>query len=74
MIRSMKNLIRTVHLWAGLVFGVILVLQGLTGSLLSWRHELDAWLNPGLLQVAPPPGKVAGQPVLIEPAAAAAVV
>ena len=70
----MKNLIRTVHLWAGLVFGVILVLQGLTGSLLSWRHELDAWLNPGLLQVAPPPGKVAGQPVLIEPAAAAAVV
>ena len=70
----MKNLIRTVHLWAGLVFGVILVLQGLTGSLLSWRHELDAWLNPGLLQVAPPPGKVAGQPVLIEPATAAAVV
>ena len=70
----MKNLIRTVHLWAGLVFGVILVLQGLTGSLLSWRHELDAWLNPGLLQVAPPPGKAAGQPVLIEPAAAAAVV
>jgi len=70
----MKNLIRTVHLWAGLIFGTILVLQGLTGSILGWRHELDAWLNPGLLRVAPPPGKVAGQPVLVEPAAAAAVV
>ncbi|WP_229429109.1 PepSY domain-containing protein [Massilia sp. ST3] len=70
----MKNLIRTVHLWAGLVFGAILVLQGLTGSLLSWRHELDAWLNPGLLQVAPPAGKVAGQPAYTEPGVAAAVV
>ena len=73
MMRGMKNLIRKVHLWAGLVFGTILVLQGLTGSLLSWRHELDAWLNPGLLQVAPAPGKTAGQPAYTEPAAAAAV-
>ncbi|MEH6434427.1 PepSY-associated TM helix domain-containing protein [Massilia sp. DD77] len=70
----MKNLIRTVHLWAGLIFGAILVLQGLTGSLLSWRHELDAWLNPGLLQVAPPAGKQAGQPAYSEPSLAAAVV
>ncbi|HAV35204.1 MAG TPA: hypothetical protein DCX52_02415, partial [Massilia sp.] len=56
----MKPLLRTVHLWAGLVFGTILVLQGLTGSALSWIHELDATLNPGLLRVAPAPGLRAG--------------
>ncbi len=63
----MKKLSRTIHLWTGLIFGIILVLEGLTGTVLSWRHELDAWLNPGLLQVAPPPGKQAGEPVHVTP-------
>lgn len=69
----MKASIRTIHLWAGLVFGTILVLQGLTGAVIGWRHELDAWLNPGLLQVAPPPGTVAGAPARPLPADVAAV-
>lgn len=69
----MKALIRTIHLWAGLVFGTILVLQGLTGTVIGWRHELDAWLNPGLLQVAPPSGTVAGTEARPSPAQVAAV-
>lgn len=69
----MKPLIRTVHLWAGLVFGTILVLQGLTGTVIGWRHELDAWLNPGLLRVAPPAGAIAGSEVRPAPAQVAAV-
>ncbi|WP_020654231.1 PepSY-associated TM helix domain-containing protein [Massilia niastensis] len=69
----MKSLIRTVHLWTGLIFGTILVLQGLTGTVLGWRHELDAWLNPGLLRVAPPAGATAGDPMRVSPAAAQAV-
>ncbi|CAN7465201.1 PepSY-associated TM helix domain-containing protein [Massilia sp. LjRoot122] len=69
----MKPLIRTVHLWAGLIFGTILVLQGLTGTVIGWRHELDAWLNPGLLQVAPPPGAVAGSEARPSPAQVSAV-
>jgi len=69
----MKPLIRTIHLWAGLVFGTILVLQGLTGTVIGWRHELDAWLNPGLLQVAPPAGAVAGAEARPAPAEVAAV-
>ena len=69
----MKPLLRTVHLWAGLVFGTILVLQGLTGSALSWIHELDATLNPGLLQVAPAPGLRAGAALRIAPAEVQAV-
>ncbi|MGH8855039.1 MAG: PepSY-associated TM helix domain-containing protein, partial [Telluria sp.] len=69
----MKSLNRTIHLWAGLVFGTILVLQGLTGTVIGWRHELDAWLNPGLLQVAPPAGTTAGAEARPTPAQVAAV-
>jgi uncharacterized iron-regulated membrane protein len=69
----MKPLIRTIHLWAGLVFGTILVLQGLTGTVIGWRHELDAWLNPGLLSVAPPAGMVAGETARPAPAEVVAV-
>jgi uncharacterized iron-regulated membrane protein len=69
----MKPLIRTIHLWAGLVFGTILVLQGLTGTVIGWRHELDAWLNPGLLRVAPPAGMTAGAEARPAPAEVAAV-
>ena len=69
----MKPLIRTVHLWAGLILGTILVLQGLTGTVIGWRHELDAWLNPGLLRVAPPAGATAGLEARPAPAQVAAV-
>ena len=63
----MKPFLRTVHLWTGLVFGTILVLQGLTGAALSWVHELDAMLNPGLLHVAPPPSMREGDPLRLLP-------
>lgn len=69
----MKPFLRTVHLWTGLVFGLILVLQGLTGSALSWVHELDAMLNPGLLHVAPPAGMRDGAPLRVAPAQVQAV-
>lgn len=69
----MKSLLRTVHLWTGLVFGTILVLQGLSGAALSWVHELDALLNPGLLHVAPPPGLRDGDPLRVRPADAQGV-
>lgn len=69
----MKPFLRTVHLWAGLIFGTILVLQGLTGSALSWIHELDAALNPGMLRVAPPPGLREGEALRIAPSSVQAV-
>ena len=64
----MKQFIRTLHLWTGLTFGAILVVLGLTGSLLSWIHELDSMLNPGLLQVAPPSHLRAGEPWRVDAA------
>lgn len=69
----MKKLALTLHLWTGLVFGSILVVLGLTGSVLSWIHELDTALNPGLLQVAPPGGWRTGEPMRAEPALTQAV-
>lgn len=37
-----------IHRWLGLAFGALLVLVGLTGSLIVFDHALDAWLNPDL--------------------------
>lgn len=62
----MKPFLRTVHLWTGLTFGTILVVLGLTGSLLSWIDELDSMLNPGLLQVAPPSNMRPGEPLRVD--------
>jgi len=41
------------HLWLGLILGLYFVVIGITGSLLIFGRELDVWLNPGLLTVAP---------------------
>lgn len=41
-----------VHRYVGLAMTVFLVVAGLTGSALSYYHELDAALNPGLLRAA----------------------
>jgi len=35
-----------VHWWLGLLFGLMFVLSGLTGSALVFYQTLDAWLNP----------------------------
>jgi len=34
------------HLWLGLTLGVVGALIGLTGGVLVFGHEIDAWLNP----------------------------
>lgn len=43
-----------VHRWAGLTLAGFLALAGLTGALLVWYEELDAWVSPHLLRAAPP--------------------
>jgi uncharacterized iron-regulated membrane protein len=35
-----------IHLWLGLTLGALGVLIGVTGSILVYDHEIDAWLNP----------------------------
>lgn len=36
-----------VHRYAGLLTALFLTVAGLTGSILAFGHEIDAWLNPG---------------------------
>jgi uncharacterized iron-regulated membrane protein len=61
----MRARLVTLHRWLGLTTALFLVLTGLTGSLLAWEHELNAWLAPGLHQAAPPRD---GAPMLDGPA------
>jgi len=42
------------HRWAGLLTALFLCVTGLTGAVLVFEEELDAWLNPSLLRVAVP--------------------
>ncbi|MGJ7489354.1 PepSY-associated TM helix domain-containing protein [Variovorax sp. ZT4R33] len=40
------------HRYLGLGMLVLLLVNALSGSVLAFQHELDAWLNPGLLRVS----------------------
>ncbi|RFP16332.1 iron-regulated protein [Duganella sp. BJB475] len=56
--RSLRQAIRPgvlwLHRWLGLTLGLVLVLAGLSGSLLVFHHEIDAELNPQLVHNAVP--------------------
>ncbi|REG21024.1 putative iron-regulated membrane protein [Roseateles depolymerans] len=41
------------HRWVSLMAGLVLVVLGLSGSLLVWQAELDAALNPGWFRALP---------------------
>lgn len=62
--RPIPWLFAKLHLYAGLWFGALFVLLGLTGSAIAWMPELDAWLNPHLLQASTP---VPGQTFQVTP-------
>jgi uncharacterized iron-regulated membrane protein len=42
----MRPLLVRLHRWFGLATAAFLFLAGLTGAVIAWDHELDAWLNP----------------------------
>lgn len=42
----MRGALVVIHRWFGLFTAVFLFVSGLTGAVISWDHELDAWLNP----------------------------
>jgi len=49
----MRNFWLTVHRYLGLATLVFLILEGATGSILVFRQQLDAMLNPALYGTAP---------------------
>jgi uncharacterized iron-regulated membrane protein len=55
----MRRLWVQVHLWLGLTLGVIGILIGVTGSILVYDHQIDAWLNPARYAVSGPQAALA---------------
>ncbi len=47
----MRRFISLIHRYVGLIMAVFLLIAGLTGAILAWYHELDAMLNPQLMQI-----------------------
>lgn len=45
-----------VHLWLGVALAIYFTVIGVTGSVLVFREELDAWLQPALPPVTAPAG------------------
>lgn len=65
------------HRYAGLAIAGFLVVAGLTGSILAFNDELDAWLNPELFEAKQagellPPSEIAKRVEALDPRAVAA--
>ncbi|MFZ2523699.1 MAG: PepSY-associated TM helix domain-containing protein [Candidatus Ferrigenium altingense] len=52
-LKNRRKLWLQVHLWVGLMLGVVLAITGITGSILVFPHEIDELLNPSLMTVVP---------------------
>jgi uncharacterized iron-regulated membrane protein len=46
----MRAVFVLLHRWVGLATAVFLFVAGATGAVISWDHELDAWLNPSFYE------------------------
>ena len=53
-----KNLL-LIHRWLGIALAMLLVVTGVTGSMLAFHHEIDALLNPDLHRTEPKTQRVA---------------
>lgn len=62
-----RALLVRLHRYAGLLMAAFLTVAGLTGAVIAFEAELDAWLNPAVMRVAP------GRPALSPSALVAAV-
>ncbi|HVL08304.1 MAG TPA: PepSY-associated TM helix domain-containing protein [Burkholderiaceae bacterium] len=51
----MRRVWVAVHRYCGLALLVLLLVNAVTGSLIAFEHEIDAWLNPQLHRVADRP-------------------
>ena len=68
---SISRVLLLAHRWAGLVLGLVLVVIGVTGSILSFQREIDAALNPGLYRASGPADPALGYAEILRRAEAA---
>lgn len=53
-LKNRRKLWLEVHLWLGLILGLLLAIYGVTGSIPVFHEEIDEWLNSDLLTVTRP--------------------
>lgn len=51
----MRGLFVWLHRWVGLAMATFLIIEGATGSLIAFRSDLSAWLDPRLVAAKPAP-------------------
>ena len=51
----MRKLMLNLHLYTALIAGLVIVLLGVTGAVMTFESELDAVSNRGLFYVQPGP-------------------
>jgi sulfite reductase (NADPH) flavoprotein alpha-component len=49
----LKNILFQMHWLLGITAGIVLAIVGVTGATLSFEHELQRWMNPGVMSVTP---------------------
>ena len=50
--KTLKKNINFLHLWLGLSSGLIVFIVALTGSILVFEEEIDAFINPEFYKVS----------------------
>lgn len=45
---NVRNVVLGVHRWTGLAIALFLTIVGITGTLLAFRQQIDAFFNPGM--------------------------
>jgi uncharacterized iron-regulated membrane protein len=60
----MRKFLLKLHMYLGLVIGLLLTMMGLTGSLIVFGEEIDGWLNPQILKVLARGESVSAQSML----------
>ncbi|BBA32155.1 PepSY-associated TM helix domain-containing protein [Methylocaldum marinum] len=53
-LKTRRKLWLQVHLWLGLILGLLLAIYGVTGSILVFHAEINDWLNSEMRTVKPP--------------------
>jgi uncharacterized iron-regulated membrane protein len=69
-IKKRRKVWLDIHLWLGLILGLFMAIFGLTGSILVFHTEINEWMNPELMTVAPPADNPVYQPIDVVVAAA----
>lgn len=63
-VMKVRRVVFNLHLYIGLAAGLLLMLSGLTGSLLVFREEIETLVYPELMKTVPRDGRVSLQTVL----------